>query len=82
VEGSGSDNLRCYSEISGDTADKPEKHVSIVSITAKFEQSASQAQVILSIWGIRMYVKNAEYWQENCRIWKFEVLNCSFSIRM
>jgi len=25
VEGSGSDNLRCYSEISGDTADKPEK---------------------------------------------------------
>ena len=63
MEGSGSGNLTYHSEISGDTTDKPEKHVSIIIVTAKFEQGASQPQVIWSIWGIGKYVKNAEYWQ-------------------
>jgi hypothetical protein len=68
-------NLTCYSQISGDTADKADRHVGIVSVTAKFEQGASQAHVTWSIWGIRKYVKNAEYWQGTCHIGKCEALN-------
>lgn len=71
---------RAIPRFSGDTADKPEKHVSIVGITAKFEKGASQAQVILSIWVIRKYTKNAEYWQGTCLIGKFEALNWGSSI--
>ena len=66
---------RVIPSFSGDTADKSEKHVSIVGITAKFEQGASQTQVIWAIWDIWKYVKSAEYWQGTCRIGKCEALN-------